>query len=334
MPENKKKSTTLTTPAKKKQRILATDIQWCMNNKATLTLKLFAGEFCLLDKHYSTTRYKNIINTRHLSSEKKRLESELALFKQSEEYNLYWLERSRRKTQLNTHDSCADDVQDVAEQETAALTSTTPTSIATSPITSYNSSSSHDTPTSTEMSDTMIPISHITNTIPDTIGTTDAAAADYQEFIFAATETMTDDVENTTPLEPWMFQGTNIAELFTKFQQAVVRMTTNQLLFIDSSVHELLSLSNILLLCTSQHSPLCIDIFSEHILLELNKEMLVKCMNFKQDMCDDVCMKPTRFMNNMDSKLQSKDDIEIDLLMLGRNLNPFQRSLLRGITAA
>ncbi|KAG1377702.1 hypothetical protein G6F61_006493 [Rhizopus arrhizus] len=174
-------------------------------------------EFDLLDKHYTTARYKSIINTHHLSSEKERLESELALFKQSKEYKLYWLERSRRKTQLNTYESCAEYVQDVVEQETTALTSTTPTSITTSLITVYNSSSSHGTPTSTAMSDTTIPISHITNTITDTIGTTDAAAAEYQELIFAATETVTDDVENTTPLEPWMFQGTNVAELFTKF---------------------------------------------------------------------------------------------------------------------
>ncbi|KAG0778101.1 hypothetical protein G6F22_011435 [Rhizopus arrhizus] len=288
-----------------------------MNNKATLTLKLFADEFGLLDKHYATARYKSIINTHHLSKE----------------YELYWLEKSRRKIQLNTHESCAEYVQDIVEQETTALTSTTPTSIITSLITVYNSSSSHGTPTSTAMSDTTIPISHITNTITDTIGTTDAAAADYQELIFAATETVTDDVENTTPLEPWMFQGTNVAELFTKFQQAVTRMTTNQLLFIESSVHELLSLSNILLLCTSQYSPLWMDIFSEDILVELNKEMLIECMDFKQDMCDDVCMKLTRFMNNMDSKPQSKDDVEIDLLVLGRNLNPLQGSLLRGIMA-
>ncbi|RCH94625.1 hypothetical protein CU097_013427 [Rhizopus azygosporus] len=184
------------------------------------------------------------------------------------------------------------------------------------------------------MSDTTVPIFHTTNTITDTIGTTDAAAVHYQEFVFAATETMTDDVENTSPLKPWMFQGMNVAELFIKFQQAVIKKTTNQLFFIESSVHELLSLSNILFLCTSQHSPLCMDMFSEDILVELNKEMLVECMDFKQDMCDDACMKLTRFMNNMDSKSQSKDDVEIDLLVLGRSLSPLQGSLLRGITAA
>lgn len=75
------------------------------------------------------------------------------------------------------------------------------------------------------------------------------------------------------------------------------------------------------------------DIFSEDILVELNKETLIECMDFKQDMCDNVCMKLTRFMNNMDSKPQSKDDVEIDLLVLGRNLNPLQGSLLRGIMA-
>ncbi|RCH86192.1 hypothetical protein CU098_008537, partial [Rhizopus stolonifer] len=123
-------------------------------------------------------------------------------------------------------------------------------------------------------------------------------------------------------------------ELFTKFKQAATRTTINQLLFIESSIHELLSLSNILLLCTSQHIQLCVDIFSEDTLDELSKEILVECIDFKQDMCDDFCMKLTRFMNNADSKLQSKDDIEIDLLMLRRNLNPLQQSLLRDITAA
>ncbi|KAI9006731.1 hypothetical protein CLU79DRAFT_723667 [Phycomyces nitens] len=264
-----------------------------------------------------------------LRSEKERLDSELALFKQSEEYKVYWLERSRRKPQLNTHENCAEYVQNIVEQETTALTSTTPTSITTSSITADNSSSSHGTPTSTAIYDTTIPISPTTNTI----GATETPTASFQEFILA-TKTMTDNVENATPLDPWIFQGTNVADLFTQFRQAVTRMTTNQLLFIESSVHELLSLSNILLLCSTQHSPLCMDIFSEDTLAEFNKEMLIECMNLKQDMCDDVYMKLTRFMNNMDLNLQSKDDVEIDLLVLGRKLNPFKGSLLRGITAA
>ena len=92
-------------------------------------------------------------------------------------YKLYWLERSRRKTQLITHDSCAKCVQEVIEHETVALTSTAPTSITTSSITANNSSSLHGTATSTAMSDTTMPISHTTNTITDTIGTTDGAAA-------------------------------------------------------------------------------------------------------------------------------------------------------------
>ncbi|KAG1462005.1 hypothetical protein G6F46_008889 [Rhizopus delemar] len=167
-----------------------------MNNKVTLTLKSFADEFGLLDKRYVFTRCKNIINTRHLSSETERLESELTLFKQSEEYKLYWLERSRRRTQLDTHDSCAEYVQSVIRQETTAITFTTPTSTATS--------------------DTMAPISHTTSTITDTVGTADTTAIDHQDIIFAATDTMTDNVKNTTPLEPWIFQGTNVARIIHK----------------------------------------------------------------------------------------------------------------------
>jgi hypothetical protein len=119
-------------------------------------------------------------------------------------------------------------------------------------------------------------VSHATNATADTTETTNTTTADSWASIVSATVNMMGDVENMTPLEPWMFQGTNVAELFTKFQQTVTRMTTNQLLFIEPSVHELLALSNILLLCTGEHSPLCMDIFSEDLLVELNQKLLAE----------------------------------------------------------
>ncbi|KAI8092010.1 hypothetical protein BDF21DRAFT_377051 [Thamnidium elegans] len=56
-------------------------------------------------------------------------------------------------------------------------------------------------------------------------------------------------------------------------------------------------------------------------------------MDFNQDMNDDACMKLSRIINNVESKRLSKDDAEIDLLMLGKSLNPFERSLVWGIKA-
>ncbi|GAA5809935.1 hypothetical protein MFLAVUS_003350, partial [Mucor flavus] len=108
---------------------------------------------------------------------------------------------------------------------------------------------------------------------------------------------------NTTPLLPWMFQETNVAFLFEKVQQIARRMTTRNLLHIESSIHELLSLSNILLLCNSQHSSTYIDVFSEELLTKINRQMSVECINSSLDIPDDVYIKFTRLLNDMDTNV-------------------------------
>ncbi|KAG1225604.1 hypothetical protein G6F68_009786 [Rhizopus microsporus] len=108
-------------------------------------------------------------------------------------------------------------------------------------------------------------------------------------------------------------------------------MSGNNLFLIESSVHEILALSNILLLCPGQHSPLCMNVFTEDVISELTKELLSEIMDFNLDMADDACMKLARIINNVESNMQSKDDAELDLLMLGKSLNSFGRSLVRGI---
>ena len=108
-------------------------------------------------------------------------------------------------------------------------------------------------------------------------------------------------------------------------------MSGNNLFLIESSVHEILALSNILLLCPGQHSPLCMNVFTEDVISELTKELLSEIMDFNLDMADDACMKLARIINNVESNMQSKDDAELDLLMLGKSLNSFGRSLVRRI---
>ncbi|KAG1043466.1 hypothetical protein G6F43_011646 [Rhizopus delemar] len=143
--------------------------------------------------------------------------------------------------------------------------------------------------------------------------------------------TKTTEVESTvdtSAAETIVFKGVNVAELFTKFQQAVQQVSTSRLFFIESFVHELLALSNIFLLCPGQYSPLCIDIFTEGVLYNLNKKLLTECLDFSQDMNDDACMKLSRIVNGMESNILSRNDAEIDLLMLGKSLNPFERPLV------
>ncbi|KAI9033670.1 hypothetical protein CLU79DRAFT_692266 [Phycomyces nitens] len=87
-----------------------------------------------------------------------------------------------------------------------------------------------------------------------------------------------------------MYQGTNMADLFTKFKQAVPRITTSHLFFIELFVHELLALSNILLLRKGQYSLLWIDTFAKELLDDLNTYFLTECMDFTVDINDDACI--------------------------------------------
>ncbi|KAI8097812.1 uncharacterized protein B0P05DRAFT_567804 [Gilbertella persicaria] len=153
--------------------------------------------------------------------------------------------------------------------------------------------------------------SYHTTTISTANDTTvDTSAAE----TVVATATITEDAEKLAPLIPWVFKSVNLTELFTKFQKAVQRISTDRLCFIKSSIHKLLALSNIFLLCPSLYIPLCINIFTEDVLSDLNKELLTECMDFSQDMSNDTCMKLSRIIDDVESNRLSKGGAEIDLL--------------------
>ncbi|KAI8878081.1 hypothetical protein K501DRAFT_259306 [Backusella circina FSU 941] len=151
--------------------------------------------------------------------------------------------------------------------------------------------------------------------------------------INSAQNTNIQDVENSPDLAPWLFEETDIALLFTKFKQAVAQISTDHLFLIESSIHELLSMSNILLLAPEQYSQLVINIFTEEILYDLDSYLLKECLDPRQDMSNNVFTKLSRIVNNVESNNQSKDDAEIELLTLGKDLCPIQKSLILGIKA-
>ncbi|CAO3658616.1 unnamed protein product [Rhizopus stolonifer] len=318
---NQRTTSSINSPPKKKQRVIAADIHWCISNRDSLTLKSFADEFGLLDRQYAVARYTSIIDNRHFADDQEQLQSELNLFRKSEAFKLYWLERSRTSTQLDAHTNCAEYVHAVIEKEIRTFSSTVTATDVTTPI-----------PT------TVVPSDTISFTANDTTRTTDIESEEEAEAeaatVEAAFDPLSKNMENVSPLTPWIFKGVDVAELFTKFRQAVNRMSSSHLFFIESSIHELLALSNILFLCPGQHSPLLMNVFTEDVISDLNKELLSEIMDFNLDMTDDACMKLSRIINNVELNIQSKDDAEFDLLMLGKNLNSLERSLVRGIMIA
>ncbi|ORE04444.1 hypothetical protein BCV72DRAFT_312881, partial [Rhizopus microsporus var. microsporus] len=211
------------------------------------------------------------------------------------------------KTDLDAHEACETYIHEVVNQEAGLLnTQSRKTSIA---------------PNTSDLS--------LSDDAADTIPT------DHGQVILVSTpDTILDDVRNAIPLQPWMHRGTKAAERVTSFKQAIARITTSKLLYIESSVHELLVLSNILLLCTNQHSPLFMSAFNEDLLDNLNKDLSAECMDHKADISDNACMKLARIIDNMNSKKLTKDDAEIELLMFVRSTCSLGQSLVRGISAA
>lgn len=105
--------------SKKKRRILATDAQWCIENRRTLSLKQFATQFGLLDKQGALNRYRSIMD-RYLNQDSARLKTELDTWKQTSDFVIFWMERKRTQKQLNSRTAISTYTQNILQQETTA----------------------------------------------------------------------------------------------------------------------------------------------------------------------------------------------------------------------
>ncbi|KAI8967120.1 hypothetical protein BDF20DRAFT_1005100 [Mycotypha africana] len=325
----------------KKNRVFSADIQWCFDNKDDLTLASFVEKYGIINKQYALSRYGSIISKAIFGDDSERLTSELTAWRQTEEYKKFWIDRINKKTQLDVQEGCTQYVSDSAQDALGKLTSMSRNEPTDKPVLSSEesipppSSSTHSEPSS---SNSTLSSSYTSPTVnsgnkSDSTVNNDNRSIPPLSLINSAQNTNVQDVENSPVLAPWLFEEADIALLFTKFKQAVAQMSTDHLFLIESSIHELLSLSNILLLAPQQYSQLVIDIFTEEILNDLDSYLLKECLDPRQDMSNNVFTKLSRIVNNVESNNQSKYDAEIELLMLGKDLCPIQKSLILGIKA-
>lgn len=68
---------------------------------------------------------------------------------------------------------------------------------------------------------------------------------------------------------------TNVSQLFQRYQNESARMAKTQGLLIESNVHEILSLSSILLFSSGSHSNTMINIFGSPLLDEIIYKQIV-----------------------------------------------------------
>lgn len=153
----------------RKQRVIANDIQWACDHKESLTIRAYDEEFGILDKQQAMVRYRNIIKSPLLATDEARLHQELHIYKQTEDYKRFWLERTRSKANPDAHDACATFIQNVVNQEASLLEMQL--GIASAASNTSNLSLAEDGTASKAPSEPTTPIPNATTTTADTTPT-------------------------------------------------------------------------------------------------------------------------------------------------------------------
>ncbi|CAI2171371.1 9613_t:CDS:2 [Funneliformis geosporum] len=71
----------------------------------------------------------------------------------------------------------------------------------------------------------------------------------------------------------YKIEDINMSQLFRQYQNTLIKIAKNESLFIESNVHEILSLSSIFLLAPGSHSNMMIDIFGFPLLNEMHQQI-------------------------------------------------------------
>jgi hypothetical protein len=297
--------------AQRRRRTLVSDAQWCVDNKEQLTCKRFIEHHGLLEKAKAIQRYRNIIKT-YLPDSSSRLKSELESWKQTADWSEFWMQKRRQLAKLATHKACLDYATNVLHTETASITD-----------------------------------QHSSNNAPDTDNDDDTSSEQPQD---NSINTPTSSKHNFEQLEyhppnnissiPCMVAGVDLANIFSRYKQSVKERSEDQTLNIGSSLHDILSLTGILLLCPNQHSDQLIDHFGQTTLDKITEALLSNILNKDLDWEDAEYVKLSRIVNNMvkeikvidlDKRSKAIDVAELELQQLANDLNPFKKAIVKGI---
>ncbi|KAI7899865.1 uncharacterized protein BX663DRAFT_519758 [Cokeromyces recurvatus] len=84
----------------------------------------------------------------------------------------------------------------------------------------------------------------------------------------------------------------------------------------ETSIHEALALSHVLLLAPQQHSQLMIDVFTEEILDTLTENLVHESLKLKLDTGDVICKKVFRIIDLLQMHQLDNDEANVQLLQL------------------
>lgn len=102
----------------------------------------------------------------------------------------------------------------------------------------------------------------------------------------------------------------------------------------ETSIHEALALSHVLLLAPHQHRQLMIDVFTEEILNALTENIVHESLELKLDISDVICGKVFRIIDSVQIQQLDNDEINVKLLQLCKHVDKHTACVIRGIVKA
>ena len=163
-------------------------------------------------------------------------------WKRTSDFTLYWLERKQLRARLDTQESCSDYAENVLREQTATLTTnfqstTLPHAIDTRSVTpdSVEFTPSNVIYRHDDVEDSRSSPSPTTTLRSPTVEREDDSPA---SLLPTASASSSRDI-NAGPVVPWMFNDSNVAELFQTFQHKVSTLSRANLLQIETSIHEI-----------------------------------------------------------------------------------------------
>ncbi|KAG0756626.1 hypothetical protein G6F61_009097 [Rhizopus arrhizus] len=199
------------------------------------------------------------------------------------------MERKRTQKQLNSRTAISTYTQNILQQETTALTTD---DFQPQPLVSFAGRPEIGT-APTPQDDT----SAQENDLPSDESPTSSPTAS----IFT----------DVMPIPSWQFDGMDIAGAFNNYKLAVKGKTGDNLLPIETHIHEILALSNILLLCPNQHSDLMMEYIPEEILCPLHTTLLGECLDINKSWTDNGYIKVTRIIDEMIRNMKTRTLAEL-----------------------
>lgn len=322
---------------KKRKRRLSSDAQWCLENKDTLSLKKFVEQYSLTDRHYASSRYRTIV-TKYLINDQKRLLLEYNTWKQSEDSTRFWAIIRRRKTQLDAHAGAVDYIGDVVNEEVGQLCKDKDHTRAVTD-TAVNENENillPRTETSQEASEKQAPTSSAFN-----------GNEDYTDSSSVENEEAEAEPQATAIFNPYKdlsrfetAEDGNIYKLFDIYQAEATKLSNVGLMKIETHLHEILSLTNIIMLAPNQHSELLLKVFSVDTLNLLYHSLFNHMTNNKKvtsttdDKFEEIVVKMSRIIQAVEDNKMTRSDAELELLNFARRQTYYLSRMIRDINNA